>query len=160
MSTPPSSRNRVVLERRRLLAGHLFLKGKTPYAVAKHFGVSSTAAYHWRDAWKSDKKKGLLSKGHPGFPSQYTKEKKGQLKQIILRGPSRYGHATDFWTISRIRAVAKKELGVTLATKQTWKTVIALGFSVQKPERRAKERNEKAIAGWRLKEFPTLKKMG
>jgi len=160
MNTPIRSRDRKKLERRRLHAGRMFDKHITPYAVAKHFGVSTTAAYKWRDAWKADRKDGLRSKGHPGFPSQYTKDNKKKLKAIILKGPSAYGYATDFWTIDRIRAVAKKELKVTLATKQTWTTVINLGFSVQKPERRAKERNEKAIMDWKLNEFPKLKKMG
>lgn len=138
----------------------MFDRGKTQYAVAKHFGVSTAATNKWHAAWKADKKKGLLSKGHPGFISQYTAEKKKKLKALILSGPKKAGYATDFWTIDRIRAVAKKKLGVTLATKQTWQTIIALGFSVQKPERRAKERNEKAIADWKLTEFPKLKKMG
>jgi transposase len=160
MNTFVIQRDRIKLERRRLQAGRMFEKKKTPYAVAKQFGVSTTAAYKWRDAWEADKKSGLLSKGHPGFPSQYTKDKKKQLKQLVLSKPSDHGYTTDFWTIDRIRAVAKKELGVTLATKQTWQTIIGLGFSVQKPERRAKERNEKTIVNWKLKEFPKLKKMG
>lgn len=138
----------------------MFEKKKTPYAVAKHFGVSTTAAYKWRNAWKEDKKKGLHSKGHPGFSSQYTKEKKAKLKAIILAGPKKQGYATDFWTLARIRAVAKKKLSIDLGVKRTWMTIIALGFSVQKPERRAKERHEEAISDWKLKEFPKLKKMG
>lgn len=160
MTTSTISRDREKLTRRRLQAGRMFEKKKTPYAVAKHFGVSTTAAYKWRNAWKKDGKEGLKSKGHPGFVSQYTKEKKEQLKTIILKGPSAYGYTTDFWTVDRIRAVAKKKLKVHLATKQTWATIIGLGFSVQKPERRAKERNERAITDWKLNEFPKLKKMG
>jgi len=138
----------------------MFAKGKSRYAVAKHFNVSKTSARDWFRRWKADKKDGLKSKGHPGFPSQYTPEKKKELKKIILAGPTTYGYTTDFWTIDRIRAVAKKKLGVTLALKRTWLTMIDLGFSVQKPERRAKERNEKAITDWKLTEFPKLKKMG
>lgn len=160
MKTSVPTRDRKELERRRLRAGRMFANGTSQYAVAKHFGVSTAAAHQWHTAWKADKKNGLRSKGHPGFPSAYTPEKKQELKRIILAGPSAYGYATDFWTIDRIRAVAKKVLSVDLATKRTWATVIDLGFSVQRPERRAKERNEKAITDWKLKEFPRLKKMG
>lgn len=160
MSTSSSRRDRKKLERRRLQAGRMFDKGVTQYAVAKKFAVSTSATNKWYAAWKTDKKKGLLSKGHPGFASQYTAEKKKKLKAVILSGPRKEGYTTDFWTIDRIRAVAKKKLGITLGTKRTWATIIALGFSVQKPERRAKERNEKAITNWKLKEFPKLKKMG
>lgn len=153
-------RDRKELERRRLRAGRMFAKGKSQYAVAIHFNVSTAAAHQWHTAWKADKENGLKSKGHPGFPSAYTPEKKKKLKKIILAGPIAYGYATNFWTIDRIRAVAKKKLDVELALKRTWQTVIELGFSVQKPERRARERNEQAITDWKLKTFPRLKKMG
>lgn len=160
MNTTQLRRDRKKLERRRLLAGQMFARGKSQYAVAKHFEVSTAAAHQWHAAWKADKKDGLKSKGHPGFPSKYTPEKRKKLKKIILAGPSACGYATDFWTVDRIRIVAKKKLHVTLALKRTWQTVIDLGFSVQKPDRRARERDEKAITSWKLNEFPKLKKMG
>lgn len=137
----------------------MFAKGATQYAVAKRFGVSTAAANHWHRDWKAEGADGLKSKGHPGFRSQCTPEKKKELKTAILSGPSMYGYATDFWTIDRIRAVAKKKLGIDLAYTQTWRTITGLGFSVQKPERRAKERNEKAIRKWKLNGFPRLKKI-
>lgn len=160
MKTSAPSRDRKKLEQRRFRAGRLFAKGTSQYAVAKYCGVSTAAAHQWHTAWEADKKDGLKSKGHPGFPSAYTPEKKRGLKRIILAGPTAFGYATDFWTIDRIRAVAKKKLGVSLALKRTWATVIDLGFSVQKPERRARERNEQAITDWKQRTFPGLKKMG
>lgn len=160
MYTQTVRRDRKKLERRRLAAGRMFDRGKTQYAVAKHYGVSTAATNQWYVAWSAKGAHGLASKGHPGFRSQYTKEKKKELKQLILARPSAFGYATDFWTIERIRIVAKKQLGVTLGTKCTWMAIMSLGFSVQKPIRRAKERNEKAIRDWKLKEFPKLKKMG
>lgn len=160
MYTPIIQRDHKQLERRRLAAGRMFDRGKSQYAVAKHYGVSTAATNQWYARWKAEGEQGLASKGHPGFRSQYTKEKKQELKQLILARPSAMGYATDFWTIERIRIAAQKKLGVTLGTKGTWMAIMSLGFSVQKPIRRAKERNEKGIRDWKLKEFPKLKKMG
>ena len=148
------------LERRRLSAGRLFARGITQYAVAKRFCVSTAAVNQWHKAWKKNKKTGLNSKGHPGFSSVLSKEKQRQLKVLIIKGPKHCGYATDFWTIDRIRAMTKKKLKIDLGYTRIWNTVIGLSFSVQKPERRAKERNEKAIADWKWNEFPRLKKMG
>src|SRR3989344_1165572 len=148
------------LERRRLKAGRLFAKGVSQYKVAKLFDVSTAAANQWHKEWKKKGEDGLLSKGKVGFASVYTKEKKQGLKRMILEGPKKYGYDTDFWTLSRIAALAKKELGIVLRQTQTWRTIVGLGFSSQKPERRSRERNEKAIKNWKLQTFPRLKKMG
>lgn len=148
------------LERRRLQAGGMFTKGKTQAEVADRFGVSRAAACQWHTAWTTNKESGLLSKGSSGAIPKLTRAQKKLLKNEILRGPAKAGYATDFWTLQRIRALAKKKFRISLGATTVWRTVVSLGFSVQKPERRARERSEQAISDWKLKEFPKLKKMG
>ena len=148
------------LERRRLRAGKMFHEGKTQAEVAQHFEVTRAAACQWFAAWSADNKNGLVSKGLSGPHPILTPKQKRTLKQKILSGPVKAGYETDFWTLERIRLVARKVLHVDLGTTSIWRTVIALGFSVQKPERRARERDEQAISSWKMKSFPRLKKMG
>ncbi len=147
-------------ERRRLKAGTMFARGKTQAHVAHHFQVSRAAACQWYAAWKADAEDGLKSTGPSGVLPKLDAKQKRLLKQEILRGPAKAGYATDFWTLERIRTLAKQKLKTTLGTTSVWRTVTSLGFSVQKPERRARERDERAITDWRLKTFPRLKKMG
>lgn len=150
-----------LLEQRRLKAGRLFASGKYSQAeISRTFSVSPAAVCKWHAAWSENNEKGLRSKGHPGFESALTNEKKRALKKMVLAGPVTSGYATDFWTVDRIRAAAKKRLRIKLGRTHIWKTVLSLGFSVQKPERRARERNEKVIENWKLTTFPKLKKMG
>lgn len=153
-------RDRKVLEDRRIKAGKLFAKGKTQAEVAKKYAVTGAAACKWYAVWRKKGEKGLVSKGKPGKDPQLSDKKKEKLKQILLEGPKKSKYQTDFWTLERIRLVAKKRLHVELGQTSIWRTVIDLGFSCQKPEKRAKERNEKAIGEWKLTEFPKLKKMG
>ena len=148
------------LERRRLKAGTMFERGKAQADVARRFGVSTASVCHWHAAWQEDKKDGLKSKGPSGAEPKLTRGQKRTLKREILKGPAKAGYATDFWTLERIQALTKKKLKVSLGQTSVWRTVISLGFSVQKPERRTRERNESAIAEWKLKTFPKLKKMG
>lgn len=155
-----STRNRSILERRRHRAGRLFSQGETQSTIARRLHVSRAAVCQWHRAWNKQGRKGLASKGHPGFPSQLTPDKKQQLKGFILKGPRAEGYTTDFWTVNRIRDLTKKRLRVTLGYTRIWHTIIQLGFSCQKPESRAKTRNERAITDWQRKHFPRLKKMG
>ena len=128
----PIKRDRKALEQRRMKAARLFERDVPQYKIAERLKVTPAAVCIWHTAWEKNKEDGLKSKGPPGFLSQYTDEKKRMLKKIILQGPSKAGYTTDFWTIDRIRAVAKKKLHVDLGTKRTWQTLIDLGFSVQK----------------------------
>lgn len=153
-------RDQKELEKRRFKAGKLFGKGASQVSISKKLNVSRAAVCQWSAMWKKDKKKGLQSRGLPGFDSKLTSEKKKKLKTIILAGPIKSGYVTDFWTINRVRAVTKKELHIDLGYTRIWNTVLSLGFSCQKPERRARERNEKAITDWKFNTFPRLKKMG
>lgn len=153
-------RDRKLLEKRRLSAGTLFKKGVSQAVVAKKYDVSRGAVCQWHTEWKKKGRNGLKSKGAPGFASKLTEKKKKRLKLIILKGPVKSGYQTDFWTVNRIREVARKNLRINLGYTRIWNTVLSLGFTCQKPERRALERDEKAITDWKLKTFPRLKKMG
>ena len=153
-------RDRMALEQRRLSAGRLFQKDESQANIARKLKVTTAAVCKWHAAWNARKEKGLLSKGPTGADPILNAKKKQLLKKAILGGPTKAGYATDFWTLERIRALAKKKLRINLGTTSVWRAVIELGFSVQKPERRARERNEKAITDWKLKTFPKLKKMG
>jgi transposase len=155
-----TTRDRMELEKRRKKAGKLFQKGVRQSKVAEILKVTTAASCKWHAAWKSDRKEGLLSKGPTGIDPFLDSQKRKILKEAILKGPVKAGYATDFWTLERIRVLAKKKLKINLGTTSVWRTVIGLGFSAQKPERRARERNEKAITDWKLKSFPRLKKMG
>jgi len=155
-----SRRNRHEREKVRVKAGKLFAKGIAQAEIARTFKVSRAAVSQWHSAWKNDKKKGLLSKGRPGFPSRLTEEKRKIFKQAILRGPLSHGYQTNLWTLSRLADVMKKRVHVRFGHNRTWQIVRELGFTCQKPQIRAKQRDEKAIKAWKEKRLPGLKKMG
>lgn len=138
----------------------MFDRGENQAVISRRLGVSRAAVCQWHAVWKKKGNDGLASKGQPGFSSKLTPEKKKKLKRIMMRGPRLSGYATDFWTVDRIRDVVRKKLRVTLGYTRIWNTIIDLGFSCQKPEARARTRDERAISDWKLKTFPRLKKMG
>jgi transposase len=86
------------------------------------------------------------------------KEKKS-LEKLLLRGPLVAGYSTDVWTLKRIAEMIQTEFGVHYHPGHVWKLLRDdMGWSCQKPERRAYERDEAAIAHWKRYEWPHIKK--
>ncbi len=147
-------------EARRKEAGTMFRRGKSQADVAKHFRVSTAAACKWHAAWEAGGMEGLDSKGPPGFASALDGTKKKKFKKAILRGPLLNGYATDLWTLNRLSEVLKRTTRVAFGPVRTWQVVRELGFTPQKPQLKAKERDEQAIEDWKNRRLPGLKKMG
>lgn len=155
-----TSLSRKAREARRRDAGRLFQKGVTQAEVARKFGVSTAAACKWHTAWDAEGMEGLDSKGPPGFASALDGNGKEKFKRAILKGPLAAGYATDLWTLGRLAKVLQKTTKVAFGPVRTWQVVRELGFTPQKPQLKAKERDETAIADWKTRRLPGLKKMG
>jgi transposase len=76
----------------------------------------------------------------------------------LLRGAPAWGFETDLWTTRRIARVIHREFGVTLHRAHVGRVLTALNWSCQKPERRALERDEGAIARWKRYRWTRVKK--
>lgn len=100
----------------------------------------------------------LAAKPHPGRPSRLTAGQKEELARILLRGPRAAGFSTDLWTLTRINRVIEKRFGVKYHPGRVWHILRGMGWSAQKPERRARERDDEAIRRWREEEWPRIKR--
>ena len=63
------------------------------------------------------------------------------------------------WTCARVAAVIRKEFGISYHPAHVSRLVRALGLSLQKPMRRANQRDEEAIKRWKEERSPELKKV-
>jgi len=145
------------LQRRRLKAGRLLLKGVTQAEVARRVGVSRPTVFAWT---KRLQQGGLaaLSNGVRGRPSRLNDAKREQLAQALMAGARAHGYATELWTLPRIAKLIEQRFGFSYSTSQVSRLLAAMGWSCQRPEKRALQRDEKAIARWKNKRWPTLKK--
>lgn len=156
---PHSGRRRdfAGLEKRRLKAARLFAKGKSRAEVARAVGVSWAAAHKWYRAWRREGKPGLKAAGRAGRKPKLTASQLGQVEQELLRGPRAQGYATILWTLPRIAALIAKLTGVRYHPSHVWRILQAMGWSLQRPEHRAKERDDEAIARWQKRRWPRRK---
>jgi Winged helix-turn helix/DDE superfamily endonuclease len=77
---------------------------------------------------------------------------------LLGQGALHAGYRTELWTIPRVAELIRDEFGVRYHPAHVWKLLTALGWSCQKPERRAVERDEAAIARWKREDWPRIKK--
>ena len=148
------------LEVRRRIAGQLLLEGKSISEVARIVKASKSSVKQWKDALDRDGMDGLKAKPHPGAKPRLNSAKKKQLVRILLRGPQDAGYSTDLWTCPRVAQVIERKLGVKYHPAHVWKLLHGLGWTCQKPEHRARERDEAAIEAFRRKAWPRIKKRG
>ncbi|HYA02901.1 MAG TPA: IS630 family transposase [Syntrophobacteria bacterium] len=148
------------LERRRRHAIQLLRAGKTLSAVARAVSASVSSVFRWWQAYRTRGLRELRAKPTPGRPPRLSPRQKQKLVHLLLRGPLAAGYRTDLWTLQRVAALIEREFGVAYHPSHVWKLLTGLGWSCQKPERRARERDEAAIARWKREEWPAVKKTG
>jgi len=148
----------VELERRRRRAVELLQSGQTLSAVARQVGAAVSAVWQWRETVRRKGARGLAAKPAPGRPRRLTVRQRQRLPKLLARGARRHGYANDLWTTRRIARVIAREFGVDYHSAHVSRILADLGWSCQKPERRARERNEAAIAHWKRYRWAAIKK--
>jgi transposase len=145
------------LQKRRECAIKLLKAGKKPIVVARALSASRSSISRWQYTFKRKGLTGLDAKPIPGRPPNLTPKQKQQLEQLLLNGPLAVGYKTDLWTLRRIAQLVKRHFHITYHPGHIWKILRALGWSCQKPERRATQRNEAAITRWKRYVWPQIR---
>jgi transposase len=126
--------------------------------VAKTLRVSLVSVGRWRRLAGIGGVKALAAKPNPGRPLKLSTARRGQLLNLLARGPTRHGYHTELWTLGRVAEVIHRRWGVSYHPSQVWRILRASNWSSQMPQCRARERDEKAIARWRRVDWPRIKK--
>jgi transposase len=147
------------MERRRKRAARMFARGATQADVAGELGVSRQSVSRWYADWQKGGTTALRAAGRAGRMPRLNEAQLGQVERALRRGPRANGFATDLWTLDRVAAVIEAETGVTYHRGHVWKLLRdKLGWSRQRPARRAVERDDEAITRWVAEEWPRIKR--
>lgn len=157
-SSRGSRRDFAALEARRLQAAEMFARGDTQGAVARALNVTSAATNHWYQAWQAKGRRGLKAAGGAGRRPRLGPTDLAKLEQALRAGPAAQGFPTAVWTLPRVATVIERLTGVVHHPGHVWRVLRGLGWSLQRPGRRARERDEAAIAEWKTTRWPRLKK--
>jgi transposase len=150
-----ATRERAERQARRERAAELFAQGSTQAEVARELDVSRQSA----SRWQADGATALRTRGPTGRRPKVGDDQLAAIEQALLEGALAHGFATDVWTLDRIAVVIQGLTGVGLSNPSVWRLLRGrLGWSVQRPQRQAKERDERAIQHWVAHEWPRIKK--
>lgn len=144
--------------KRRVRAARLLQAGHKPAEVAKMVQAPRQTVYRWQAVLQSQGLDALRDMSKGGRPARLGAEELTRLQVALLEGPTAHGFGTPLWTLKRVRLFIERQFGVRYSEVHVWRLLGQLGFSNQKPERRALERDEVAIEHWKKRTWPGLKK--
>lgn len=144
-------------ERRRGAVAFLHQK-LSLHEIARRLGCHPSSVMRWRNAWRAAGPKGLKAKPVPGRPPKLSTQQKQRLVRLLTRGAMAHGYRTELWTTQRIADLIEDQLAVSYHRNHVGKLLHQLGWSHQKPERRAVERDEAATEKWKRTVWPRVKK--
>jgi transposase len=137
----------------------MFARGKRQVDVVVELGVSAQTASRWYRAWQEGGREALAGAGRAGRARRLSDARLAAVEAALRKGPRANGFPTEMWTLARVAEVIENVTGVRYSQTQTW-TILRerLGWSRQRPARRAIERDDEAIATWVKREWPRIKK--
>ena len=144
--------------KRRIRAARLLQAGHAPAQVAALVQAPRQTVYRWREVLESQGIDALRDMSKGGRPARIEALELGQLQVALLEGPTAHGFGTPLWTLKRVRLLIERQFGVKYSAVHVWRLLGQLGFSSQKPERRALERDDVTVERWKKRTWPGLKK--
>jgi transposase len=146
------------LERRRREAVALLDKGWSPQRVADELRVSRRSIDRWRQAVREGGSEAIASVPHPGRASFLSSRQQDDLVERLIAGAQSQGFDTDLWTCPRVKTLIERKYGVAYHVDHIPRLLRALGFTPQKPQRLALERDEESIEQWVQSDWLRIKK--
>jgi transposase len=150
--------DREKLERRHMQAAKLLEEGFTEAEVARTVGVHRQSVNRWAKQLNSGGRSALQRAARTGRPSQMSAEDLHRVEQGLKRGPEALGYETSLWTAWRVVDLIERECSEKYSTVHAWRVLRSLGWTPQRPARRALERDEDKIRRWKHQRWPELKK--
>jgi transposase len=143
------------LERRRKRAVQAVADGQSRKTVAEVLGVHLKTIARWVRAAR--KPGGLDAKPQPGPAPGLTDADLRRLERLLAKGAKAHGWHNQLWTAARVARLIEREFRIRYHPEHVRKVLRRrLGWTSQKPRRKARERNDKEVARWVGDEFPRI----
>jgi transposase len=143
------------LERRRRRAVKLVEQGESPSRVAHILGVTPTSLHRWRRLARQPH--GLDAKPAPGPAPRLSEDHLRRLERLLHQGAQAHGWPNQLWTADRVARLIRQRFGITYHPEHVRKLLKRrLGWTSQKPRRKARERNDKEVERWKGDELPRI----
>jgi transposase len=134
----------------------LVRQGEQPTKVARFLGANRSSVYRWQQA-AAHGDDALAARPHPHRPPRLTDAQLKRLEALLCQGAQAHGWPNALWTTARVAEVIYRKFRIRFHHDHVGRFLHRrLGWSPQKPERRARERDEAAILDWQSQQFPRI----
>jgi transposase len=124
--------------------------------IARFLGVARSSVYRWRQA-AAQGPEALAAQPQPHRPPALSMPQLQRLETLLAQGAAVHGWPNQLWTTARVAQLIERHFKIRYHHDHVGRFLRQrLGWSVQKPMRRARERNEAAILDWQSQEFPRI----
>lgn len=159
MTWQPKNLTREQLAERRAEAVRLLEAGEMKQVeIARHLGVTEAAVSKWKRQIAEEGAQALQLHKATGRPPKLDENAKQALVKKLEEGAIKAGFPTAQWTQARVKQVIEREFGVIYHQNYISRLLDDLGWSVQKPDPRAMERDEDLIRAWLSRDWSRIKK--
>lgn len=145
-------------EERRTRAWALYQTGWKQKDIAEALGVTQGAVSQWIKRGRAGGEAGLTEQPKSGAPVRLSAADRQKLPGMLERGAESFGFRGELWTCARVGKLIEREFGVRYHPAHVSRILKDLGWTPQKPIRRAKQRKEAEIQHWKDVRWPELKK--
>lgn len=152
-------RTRKLEERRHEAVRQVIEEGKEQAQVAREMKASRRSVVQWVSDYRRGGYEALKAQPRSGRPRFLTDEQHEGLRRDLLSGAQANGFDSDLWDCKRVQTLIARKYRVRYHIDHIPKLLRRLGFSPQKPEHRAYERDEAKIEGWIHEDWERIKKI-
>lgn len=145
-------------EERRKRAWALYQTGWKQKDIAEALGVTQGAVSQWIKRGRAGGEAGLTEQPKSGAPVRLSATDRQKLPGLLEMGAESFGFRGELWTCARVGKLIEREFGVRYHPAHVSRILKDLGWTPQKPIRRAKQRKEAEIQHWKDVRWPELKK--
>ena len=145
------------LERRRRLAIDRLREGYTQQQVADFLDIHVRSVRLWWRQFRLHGDAGLNAKPQPGRPRKLSQRQEGSVLNWLRKNPKSFGFATELWTAPRLAQVILRKFGIEFHPRYVNQWLAERRITPQKPQRKARERNDVDIERWKKHDWPRIK---
>jgi transposase len=115
------------------------LDGTSTQDTARLYGDSPRAIEYWVQRLTSKGLDGLQEGFHPGRPTRLSSQNLVKLRKDISRSPRELGYDQNLWDGLLLSHHLSQKYSISLSIRQCQRLFHKLGFSLQRPRRKASE---------------------
>jgi len=127
-------------------------------AIAQAFGLTQPWVSRTLKKYQQQGATALQEGKRTGAPTRLSTEQLSQLVAELSKGAQQHGFSGAIWTRPRVNQVLKKLFDVSYDPSQIGRILKKLGWSRQKPQRKARQQDSQVVAHWREEHLSKLKK--